>query len=451
MIKRKFGMQTLRISQSRFNGFSHKDNNAYDLVGKDSGIESFFATHTYRVVVIYKFNYVTKSGFANTVHFYDEENDITLALTHANNIDNLRVGFHVKLGTSIYKEGMSGRATGNHIHLEIGKGLQTKKKNINGTYKLINQINIEDYFYIDETVNVLDTKGIQFEVRKSGEEDMNFGYYEINEESNVLKLYFQKPNLRLGLISAAKDNTDYKALQTIDKLDDERRHYFKVNGGYFQMSGPEHGQHYGVEVNHKVSFIPRQKGYEVIYLLKNEDKLKICNASEYYFNQSDVDFAITPYSIIYFDGEYINKISLGIGNKESIKNTQTFLIQLKSNQCILGTFENKLYPNEVANWAKNKFKDELSLLALFDSGGSSQCVLAGVRKLYTGRAIANALTFYEAKKNISFVEDTKPADAPQEDTKEKELETLKTEVIRLTEENKKLKDIIKKAQEVLSV
>ena len=67
----------------------------------------------------------------------------------------------------MYLEGSAGRATGNHIHLELAKGLQTKKKNINGTYKLINQINIEDYFYIDETVNVLDTKGIQFEVRIS--------------------------------------------------------------------------------------------------------------------------------------------------------------------------------------------------------------------------------------------------------------------------------------------
>lgn len=34
MNKRKFGMRVLNISQSRFNDFSHKNLNAYDLIGQ---------------------------------------------------------------------------------------------------------------------------------------------------------------------------------------------------------------------------------------------------------------------------------------------------------------------------------------------------------------------------------------------------------------------------------
>ena len=156
MIKRLFMMKHLNISQGRYGGYSHKTNNAYDLVGKDRGIDDFIATCTLEVIGVYKFNYVTRQGFANTVHLYDRENNITLALTHMNSLPHY-IGQVFKPGDVCYSEGTAGRATGNHIHFEIGKGWQPKKIIKDNEYKLANQINIEDYFYIDGSIKLMNT------------------------------------------------------------------------------------------------------------------------------------------------------------------------------------------------------------------------------------------------------------------------------------------------------
>ena len=41
MKKRPFGMAVLTISQGRYNAYSHKYVNAYDLSGMDAGIDRF--------------------------------------------------------------------------------------------------------------------------------------------------------------------------------------------------------------------------------------------------------------------------------------------------------------------------------------------------------------------------------------------------------------------------
>lgn len=117
MIKRKFGMKTLNISQGRYGSYSHKYLNAYDLTGEDSGIDKFTAYYPFIVIGVHKFNHSNNSGFANTVHFYDDENDITLALTHQNKLDLsvYKIGKRFNVGDVIYYEGMAGKATGKKI------------------------------------------------------------------------------------------------------------------------------------------------------------------------------------------------------------------------------------------------------------------------------------------------------------------------------------------------
>lgn len=138
-------MKELNITQGRYGNFSHKNLNAYDLVCNTDG--SFYAPTNLLVVGVLPYE---TTGFANTVFFYDVENDVTLALTH---IDNLmskhRVGTVIERGTVAYAMGSKGKATGKHIHMEIGKGKQTTKTKINGEWRLINLIDIEDYFYIN--------------------------------------------------------------------------------------------------------------------------------------------------------------------------------------------------------------------------------------------------------------------------------------------------------------
>lgn len=175
MNKRKFGMRVLNISQSRFGTYSHKNLNAYDLIGKDTGQDEFIATYPYEIIGVHRFNYVTGKGFANTVHFYDSENNITVAMTHKTELptSTYYVGKRFSIGEVMYREGATGRATGNHIHIEIAKGKQSKKIYKDGIWKLSNLINIEDYFFINESIIVKDTKGIKFEFREEGGEDMN--------------------------------------------------------------------------------------------------------------------------------------------------------------------------------------------------------------------------------------------------------------------------------------
>lgn len=152
MIKRALGMHTLNITQGRFNkDGSHKTHNAYDLAGMDVGIDKLIATYEYEVIAVLPYG---STGYANTVLFYDKENDVTLAMTHINNLlSSHKVGHVYKYGDIMYLEGTKGNASGNHIHLEIGKGRQTTKpKDSNGNYSLKYLINIEEYYYIDENI-----------------------------------------------------------------------------------------------------------------------------------------------------------------------------------------------------------------------------------------------------------------------------------------------------------
>lgn len=346
-------------------------------------------------------------------------------------LDRLAVtkGQKVNKNTVIGYTGTTGYSTGIHLHF--------------GWYPIA-----------DKNALYFNRRWSNFEEFKFNEEvkTMNTGYYEVEENGLKIKMYFQRNNLRLGAISASKDESDYKALKALKNIDDDRVHYCKVNAGYFEMKDKSiYGQHYGVEVTPQANFlVPNQSAYEVVFLRKDSDLLEITNSKDFYETNKTLEFALSPYSIIYHDGKYINKISKGLGNKERISNPQTFLIQLKSKQCILGCVENKCYPADVAHWAKSKFGDDLMHLSLWDSGGSSQMIVNGIYKLGYFRDIPNCLTFYEVKKPISFVEDTKPAETPKEKPNT-EVEELKKEVSKLTEENTKLKDTINKIKEVLSI
>ena len=64
MIKRPFGMAVLTISQGRYNAYSHKYVNAYDLNGMDTGIDRYRAYYDLTVIGVYPY---ASTGFANTV------------------------------------------------------------------------------------------------------------------------------------------------------------------------------------------------------------------------------------------------------------------------------------------------------------------------------------------------------------------------------------------------
>lgn len=426
MIKRKFGMACLNISQGRFGGYSHKNLNAYDLAGMDSGIDQFKTFNDLEVIGVHEYS---RTGFANTVCFFDVENNVTIAMTHMNSIPNyMKVGTIFHEWDTIYLEGTKGNATGNHIHLEIGKGKQPSKTKINGIWQLKNLINIEDYFYIDSSyTNVKEDKGYAFSYDgKEAEKAVKDRYQLIKWNGLDVHLYKGFNNgtykLDLGLMSA-DGNPKEKALQTLDKIDYDVQVFAKVNCNYFVMTSvADHGQHLGVEQGFTNDLAPKQQGYVTVCVNK-DDSIEIMDASEYWKSASEVKCAFTPFWVGLFNYNDADYYSTNFGDKRSLKNTQTALMRMGDGQWALAVFNTKCTCWDVRKFAKEYGAEFMCCL---DSGGSSQMITEGTKRVYTGRAIANALCLYRV--------DLKQDDKPIEQEEKSEADKLKAEIESLKKE-----------------
>ena len=87
---------------------------------------------------------------------------ITLAMTHSN--WSPVIGKIYGYGSVAYKEGTSGVATGNHIHLECCEGLVTRKiPNAKNYWNLPNMMDCRKIFWVlDGWTTVVNTHGLQF-------------------------------------------------------------------------------------------------------------------------------------------------------------------------------------------------------------------------------------------------------------------------------------------------
>lgn len=87
---------------------------------------------------------------------------ITLAMTHSN--WSPTIGKVYGYGSVCYKEGTSGYALGNHIHLEVCEGLVTRKiPNIKNYYNLPNMLDARKVFWVlDGWTTVVNTQGLKF-------------------------------------------------------------------------------------------------------------------------------------------------------------------------------------------------------------------------------------------------------------------------------------------------
>ena len=140
-----FPMQYLNITQGVNGSYSHKGTKALDLAGKDSEKDAVYAPFTGKIKRIY-----TDSGnfiwleSCNPVRYADGTVDyMTIMIGHDNDVSDLYVGKIINQGEQFYSEGTAGNATGNHIHLECGKGKFTSGgwyKNSDGEYTIYNSI-----------------------------------------------------------------------------------------------------------------------------------------------------------------------------------------------------------------------------------------------------------------------------------------------------------------------
>lgn len=169
-----FPMKTINITQRENGGYSHKNLQAWDIAGLDSGKESAFAPCTVKVLSILPY---ATTGFANTVFFGScdakgnmcevrlgnkKESALTFSLAHSDDISDIKVGKIYRSGEAFYTEGTAGNATGNHIHLEVAEGWQTKKqKRSDGIWETENIIPVNGVFcYLNGWNNVKYLNGV---------------------------------------------------------------------------------------------------------------------------------------------------------------------------------------------------------------------------------------------------------------------------------------------------
>ncbi len=154
-------MKYVSVSQIENSQYNHKGLLALDMNGMDAQQDYGRAPCRVKVLAILDKETTTMN---NTVLFgsCDEQgnqvkvllNDgtkevVTIAMTHINTLNkfDLKVGKIYEQLDICYLEGMTGNATGNHIHFEVGKGWQTKKvKRSDGIWALQDLISLKNCF-----------------------------------------------------------------------------------------------------------------------------------------------------------------------------------------------------------------------------------------------------------------------------------------------------------------
>jgi len=163
MEKAVFMMDYLNVTQKANSDFSHKGDKAIDIAGKDSGMDSFKAPFTGVIKKIYVNDNAVWLESIDKVKYADGTIDyMTIFTNHDNDVSNLKVGDIIKQGTIYYQEGSRGYATGNHIHLAVGKGKFTGTgwyQNEYGYWVINNQYDVHKALYLLDSVNVINNGG----------------------------------------------------------------------------------------------------------------------------------------------------------------------------------------------------------------------------------------------------------------------------------------------------
>lgn len=290
-------------------------------------------------------------------------------------------------------------------------------------------------------------------IKKELGEEIKMGFANkfnvLSYDGQTIKVYVQQDDMDIGLMSA-KGNPDYKALQTIDEIDNDLIHWCKVNCNYFVMtSGVDYGQHLGVEQSFTMDLAPKDDGYLVVWIDK-ENKIHWDYASNYWLTKNDVKLAFSPNAVMLADGKDVSVYSKNLGDKRGISNTQTLLLQCDDGKYALAVVTGKLNLYQCREFAKAY---GCTFMCALDSGGSSQMIREGLKEVYTGRAIANVLTLYKTpNQDEPEHEDPETPSVPSVEDEEikKENEKLKSENTKLTEMNEELHDRINIAISVLN-
>ena len=166
MEKAIFPSEYMRITQGYMEG-THKDSYAIDNAGKDSNISDIYAPFTGIIKKIYPndANEVWLESI-EPVEYPDGTKDyMTVMFAHDNDVSNLFVGKRISQKEVFYQEGKKGNVTGNHCHIECGKGKFNGTgwhKNNAGYWSINNSKKPEECFWIDDDVKIINNYNYNF-------------------------------------------------------------------------------------------------------------------------------------------------------------------------------------------------------------------------------------------------------------------------------------------------
>lgn len=175
MEKAIFPSKYMRITQG-YNEGTHTDSYAIDNADKDYGISDVYAPYTGIIKKIYPndANEVWLES-VDEVEYPDGTIDyMTIMFAHSNDVSGLFVGKRINQGEAFYSEGTKGNATGNHCHIECGRGRFEGigwHKNSNGFWSINNGKAPEQCLFIDDSITILDNYGYNF--KKISTEDVD--------------------------------------------------------------------------------------------------------------------------------------------------------------------------------------------------------------------------------------------------------------------------------------
>ena len=424
MRKLTIGMHHINVTQPQWNPAretSHWGIPAVDLAGSDSGIDFFKALDgAFKIIGFWGtsggtgFIPVDASGKPEKVLLADgKEYYAGLYMVHDSTARKL--GAIIPKGGVLYQEGTKGKATGNHIHLEVFKydpahPILPKrvpvKGNVYGSYMFADYLD-PSMLWVDKSYSTImelcgQTFGYYEGAKDEPQERVKSGLQSMLYGKVAVDLYVQKAGQDIGMISAT-------GVQLVKNIDDERVHACKINGNRFRM---DTGEHLGVEITPQRQDVPRQgKNYLAFYVGK-DDVPCYCWSTDFWLTRDDVKFACSPDAVILWDGADQAIVQASSGGQERMTQitNQTLCMRLKDGRYAFAV-TSPISLMSLRAWCKSIGASEVVAM---DGGGSVQMVVDGKYIRESNRAVANALTFYEAKNGTNLPENEPPKGKDEE-------------------------------------
>lgn len=236
--------------------------------------------------------------------------------------------------------------------------------------------------------------------------ELKNGYQKLTYSSQAIHIFKQHGNLKLGLVSLP-----YGQVQDIMKFADlaevngkKIKVHAVLNCHYFNMEGDNgflgrcqsftnNGTTKGKGEKDYVGYDGTPTGDKPYMDLVVTHEGNIRFGEFYSWDWLDVMLGVAPAGILLDGGKDVCQYSPACKySKLTTKNTQSLLVKCSDGTFALVAVSGKLSPIQCRTFLK---KYGITHLSCYDSGGSTQFVVDGSKKVYTGRKIPTCFIMYE--------------------------------------------------------